>query len=219
VIPVLFTTLGVIGVAYLTAWVRDLSGGGGRPRAELPEPREAAIGFGTNFFDTLGIGSYAPTTVLFRFFRLVPDERIPGTLTIGHTLPTMAQAFIYISIIEVEMRTLVLLILAAVVGSWLGAGVVSRWPRRKIQVDHSPTAALARRQSPPVQLVSELRFIVRPSRVLFDAPGGCNPAVKPPLTWKEAFVANVSVIVPPFHSMAPVTVTSSDPVSVPPDCV
>jgi len=134
VIPVLFTTLGVIGVAYLTAWVRDLSGGGGRPRAELPEPREAAIGFGTNFFDTLGIGSYAPTTVLFRFFRLVPDERIPGTLTIGHTLPTMAQAFIYISIIEVEMRTLVLLILAAVVGSWLGAGVVSRWPRRKIQV-------------------------------------------------------------------------------------
>src|SRR3970040_258378 len=46
----------------------------------------------------------------------------------------MAQAFIYISIIEVEMRTLVLLILAAVVGSWLGAGVVSRCPRRKIQV-------------------------------------------------------------------------------------
>jgi uncharacterized membrane protein YfcA len=101
---------------------------------ERPTGRETAIGFGTNFFDTLGIGSYAPTTVLFRFFHLVPDERIPGTLTIGHALPTIVQAFIYISIVQVEMKTLVLLILASMAGSWLGAGVVARWPRRKIQL-------------------------------------------------------------------------------------
>ena len=44
------------------------------------------------------------------------------------------QAFIYISIVQVEMKTLVLLILASIAGSWLGAGVVARWPRRKIQL-------------------------------------------------------------------------------------
>ncbi len=127
----LFLALGVVAAGFLLAFGRVLRAAAG---SKAPSAREAAIGFGTNFFDTLGIGSYAPTTVLFRFFGLVPDERIPGTLTIGHALPTIVQAFIYISIVEVEMKTLVLLIVASIGGSWLGAGVVSRWSRRKVQL-------------------------------------------------------------------------------------
>jgi uncharacterized membrane protein YfcA len=65
---------------------------------------------------------------------MVPEEKIPGTLTIGHALPTITQAFIFISIIQVEMKTLVLLILASILGSWLGAGVVVKLPRRAIQI-------------------------------------------------------------------------------------
>jgi uncharacterized membrane protein YfcA len=103
-------------------------------RPGLPSPAEAGIGFFTNFFDTLGIGSYATTTSIYKLFRLVPDHRIPGTLLVGHMWPTVAQAVIYITIIEVEMTSLVLLIAASILGSWLGAGVVSAWPRRKIQL-------------------------------------------------------------------------------------
>jgi uncharacterized membrane protein YfcA len=102
------------------------------------KPMEAALelgtGFVTNFFDTLGIGSFAPTTAIFKFLKLVPDRLIPGTLNVGHTLPTITQAFIYTAIIEVEIMTLILMILAAVLGAWLGAGVVASWPKRKIQV-------------------------------------------------------------------------------------
>jgi uncharacterized membrane protein YfcA len=94
----------------------------------------SAIGFVTNFFDTLGIGSFAPTTSLFRLFKLVPDQLIPGTLMVGHALPILAQALIYITVIEVDTLSLVLLIAAAAAGSFLGAGFVSRLPRRKIQV-------------------------------------------------------------------------------------
>jgi uncharacterized membrane protein YfcA len=65
---------------------------------------------------------------------MVDDRVIPGTLNVGHTLPTVAQAFIYIAIIEVDFTTLALLIAAAVLGSWLGAGIVSHWPRVKVQV-------------------------------------------------------------------------------------
>jgi len=65
---------------------------------------------------------------------MVPVTLIPGTLNVGHTLPTIAQAFIYTQIVPVESATLVLMIVAAVAGSWLGAGVVARWPRRKIQI-------------------------------------------------------------------------------------
>jgi uncharacterized membrane protein YfcA len=64
----------------------------------------------------------------------VPVKLIPGTLNVGHTMPTIAQAFIYTQLVPVESTTLVSMIAAAMAGSWLGAGVVIRWPRRKIQI-------------------------------------------------------------------------------------
>ena len=95
---------------------------------------ESALGFVTNFFDTLGIGSFAPTTSAFKLKRVVPDENIPGTMMIGHTAPVVIQAFIFIAIISVDPVTLVTLLAAAVLGAWLGAGVVARLPRYRIQV-------------------------------------------------------------------------------------
>ena len=99
-----------------------------------PTPGGTGTGFVTNFFDTLGIGSFATTTAIFRQWRMVLDERIPGTLNVGHTLPTIVQAFIFTRLVPVDGMTLTLMIAAAVLGSWLGAGVVSGWPRRKVQI-------------------------------------------------------------------------------------
>src|SRR5690348_8102687 len=92
-------TLALFLIGYIVAWIKL-----GRPQdtgdAGVPKVGEIAIGAGTNFFDTLGIGSFAPTTALFRMFRIVPDERIPGTLNIGHTLPTIVQAFYFTTVVE-----------------------------------------------------------------------------------------------------------------------
>ena len=92
--------------------------------ARFPTPLQVGVGAVTNFFDTLGIGSFATTTAIFRLKQMVPDRIIPGTLNAGHTLPTVAQAFIYTTIIPVDVLTLVAMITAAVLGAWLGAGVV-----------------------------------------------------------------------------------------------
>jgi uncharacterized membrane protein YfcA len=100
----------------------------------VPSPLQTAIGFVTAFFDTLGIGSFATTTAAYKLRKLVPVKLIPGTLNVGHTLPTIAQAFIFTKLVPVESTTLVLMIAAAVAGSWLGAGVVVHWPRRKVQI-------------------------------------------------------------------------------------
>lgn len=128
----LFIALGVFGVSYIVYWMaevrRDHMGRG------WPSWLQAGVGFVTNFFDTLGIGSFATTTAFFRAFKMLPDERIPGTLNVGHTAPTLVQAFIYIAIVEVDITTLTLLIAASVAGSWLGAGVVSKWSRRTVQI-------------------------------------------------------------------------------------
>jgi uncharacterized membrane protein YfcA len=99
-----------------------------------PAITHLAIGFVTNFFDTLGIGSFAPTTAVFRLIRLVPDELIPGTLIVGHALPVVTQAMFFVSAIGVDPLQMTLLIVVCVAGGWLGAGVVTRLSRRAVQL-------------------------------------------------------------------------------------
>jgi uncharacterized membrane protein YfcA len=127
--------LALLTSTYVVYWFSM----GRRPRGPYEDQSRpswlvAAIGFVTNFFDTLGIGSFAPTTSIFKLKSLVPDRLIPGSLNVGHALPTITQAFIYINVIEVDMTTLVLMIAASVAGAFLGAGVVAAWPRHKVQV-------------------------------------------------------------------------------------
>ena len=91
------------------------------------------VSFIANFLDTLGIGSYATTTAMVRQFKLIQDEYLPGSLNVGYVVPTVVEAYIYTQIVPVDTTTLISLIAAAVLGAWLGAGVVSSWPRRKVQ--------------------------------------------------------------------------------------
>jgi uncharacterized membrane protein YfcA len=129
----LLAALLAITVGYVAFWVIVARRHRREGRA-APGFLELGIGFVTNFFDTLGIGSFATTTSMFRLWNIVRDEKIPGTLNVGHTPPTVTQALIYITIVSVDFQTLVLLIGSAVAGSWLGAGIVSGLPRRKIQI-------------------------------------------------------------------------------------
>jgi len=131
----LFIALGVFTAGFV--WML-VSTARRRARAEpgavLPSQKAAAAGFVTAFFDTLGIGSFATTTSIFRQWRLVDDALIPGTLNVGITLPTVVQAYIYTRLIPVDSRTLILMIIASVLGAWLGAGVVVRLPKVRIQI-------------------------------------------------------------------------------------
>jgi len=132
--------LAAVAIAFIVIWVRQMPKSGG---FAFPSAVQIGIGFITDFLDTLGIGSFAPTTSLFKFFKLVPDEKIPGTLNIGHTLPTIAEALIYTTVIGVDPLTMVALIAASVVGAWLGAGLVARWPRRYVQIGMGSALAVA----------------------------------------------------------------------------
>jgi uncharacterized membrane protein YfcA len=131
---ILLCALGALSLWYIARWyllerARD-------PAAESSRPglADGAIGFVANFFDTLGIGSFATTTAMFKLRRKPPDEQIPGTLNTGNALPTVTEALIFITAVKVDLTTLVTMIAAAVLGAWLGVGVVARLPRRAIQV-------------------------------------------------------------------------------------
>src|ERR687893_552840 len=136
---ILLAALVVITIVYGVFWIvvarrKRAEGAHGAHESALPTPLQTGIGFVTNFFDTLGIGSYATTTAMFRAWGIVRDEQIPGTLNVGHILPTVVQAIIYTQIVEVEFATMALLIAAACAGAWLGAGIVGGWPRRNVQI-------------------------------------------------------------------------------------
>jgi uncharacterized membrane protein YfcA len=138
----LLAALGLVTAAYAAGWGLAITRLRGRPEdasgadlvARIPTPLQTGIGFVTNFFDTLGIGSFATTTALFRLKKLVNDRVIPGTLNVGHTLPTTAQAIIFTTIVQVDVLTLYSMIAASTLGAWLGAGIVARWPKRNVQI-------------------------------------------------------------------------------------
>ncbi len=122
--------LGLVAVYHIVSLVRGL------PKLGSVKPTPGLILHGTvtDFLDTLGIGSFATSTAIFRATKWVKDALIPGTLNAGHTMSTLAQAFIYTQVVEVEPITLIGMIIAAVVGSYVGAGLVARWPTQRIQL-------------------------------------------------------------------------------------
>lgn len=92
------------------------------------------FGFFTDFFDTLGIGNFAPTTALLRIFKQVQDRVLPGTLNVSHTIPVILEAFLFLTVIEVEITTLIAMIVSSVAGAVLGAGFVVKLPERTIRL-------------------------------------------------------------------------------------
>ena len=91
-----------------------------------PNPEAMVLGAVVSFFDTLGIGSFAPTTAWMKFRRLVPDRLIPPTMLVGLTPPVFAESIIFLSLIKVDPVLLVGCAVAVLVGGLVGAPLVTR---------------------------------------------------------------------------------------------
>ena len=131
----LLAAIALVALAYIGRWWwLERARGADPARPRRPRFSDLKVGFVTNFFDTLGIGCFAPTTAYFKLRARMPDDEIPGTLNTGHALPAMAEALIFIAVVSVDMTTLVSMIVAAVLGAWLGVGIVSGLSRRAIQL-------------------------------------------------------------------------------------
>jgi uncharacterized membrane protein YfcA len=143
-----------------------------------PHPEAIVIGAVTNFFDTLGIGSFAPTMAWFKFRKLVPDRLIPCTLLPAHGLPAMAQSAIFLVLLGVlvDPALLVGCVLAFVIGVLIGAPLVAR---TKVWV---------------VQLVVAFALIVAAAFYALGnlelMPAGGSAASLPPLLMILAIAAN-----------------------------
>jgi len=148
-----YIALGAAGVAFVTVGIgaarRNRAGAAAPAGGELqaggdlqgpdqairrPTVLELTIGCVVAFFDTLGIGSFAPTTAIFKLRHIVPDELIPGTLNVGLTSAALLESLLMVAAIEVEPVLLITIVVSAAAGAWLGAGIVAHLPRRAIQI-------------------------------------------------------------------------------------
>ena len=120
---ILLVVLGLAVAAYGLALARAAIAGRVWPDAE-------ALGLGAivNFFDTLGIGSFATTAAWLNFRKLVPDRLIPPTMVVGLTPPAMAQSIIFLILLGVYVDPLLLCgcALATMFGGLIGAPLVAR---------------------------------------------------------------------------------------------
>src|SRR5512137_2027928 len=129
----IWITLAVMTIGYSIVFIRDFLA-----HKKSLEPvswiKAGIIGFVVNFFDVLGIGAFAPQTALLKFTRQTDDKLIPGTMNVANTLPVLLQALIFITIIEVDPLTLVLMLVSAALGAIVGAGIVAKMSERKIRL-------------------------------------------------------------------------------------
>ena len=131
-IALLLAGLALVILVFVFTWWRSATAGRHPHRA--PTPLQLGLGAVTLFFDTLGIGNYAPTTAIFRFLKMVRDELIPGTLNVGSSVPVALEAFAFVAAIAVDPFTLMVMVPIGALGGYAGAGIVSALPRRPIQI-------------------------------------------------------------------------------------
>ena len=130
-VKLLFGALLLLNLAFYSAWIACRKTYAGRKR---PLAIEYPVGLVFAFFDTLGIGSFAPTTAVLKFQAKISDEFIPGTLNVGLNMAAMLEMIIFVTVIVIDPVLLMTTILSAALGAWVGAGIVNRLPRPAIQL-------------------------------------------------------------------------------------
>ena len=97
-------------------------------------PLQVLIGMLVDFFDTWGIGCYAPNMALWKFTNTCDDDLVPGTLNIAHTVPVALEGILFMTSVDIDPITLALMILASVVGAMVGSKIVTKWNLKVVRI-------------------------------------------------------------------------------------
>lgn len=92
------------------------------------------VGIIANFLDTLGCGSFAPSTFMYKAFKNVDDINIPGTLNVGDTFPVIFEALIFTNSVECEPIFLVAMCVSAMIGAYTMAEIITKWDVNQIRL-------------------------------------------------------------------------------------
>jgi uncharacterized membrane protein YfcA len=126
VLTALLILLAAAAIFYAVVLVRaGLARGVLRPSGE-----SILVGGAVNFFDTLGIGSFAPTLSWLKFRTQLPARSIPCTMIVACTIPSILQAGIFLALLGVHVDPVLLAgyAVALLLGGLAGARLVTWVP-------------------------------------------------------------------------------------------
>jgi len=117
-VPIVLSTL-VFTIVLLRAAIGNRS---------TPTLETIGLGAVVSFFDTLGIGCFAPSTAWLKFRRLVPDRLIPPTILVGLTITAVVESIIFLLKLGVRVDPVLLFgcIIACTTGGLIGAPLLHR---------------------------------------------------------------------------------------------
>jgi uncharacterized membrane protein YfcA len=117
-VPIVLATL-VFVLVLLRAAIRERA---------WPKVETLGLGAIVCFFDTLGIGSFAPTTAWLKFRKLTPDRLIPPTILVGLTAGAVVESIIFLVKLGVKVDPVLLVgcVIACTTGGLIGAPMVHR---------------------------------------------------------------------------------------------
>ena len=133
-INIILILLGICTFVFSIIFIYDLLKKKNKYESNTSYSKTGLIGLVTVFFDTLGIGSFAPTTSLFKATNQVENELIPGTLNVATSIPVFIMAFIFISSIKVEAITLFSMIFSAMIGSMFAASMFKKFSKDVVKL-------------------------------------------------------------------------------------
>lgn len=120
-LKVVLTLIVIVNGAFAITFIKDLIAHKGETMKEPGHPIAMAISsFMLFFLSTFGISDFAIGTVLYRKLGWTTDKKLPGTLNTECVIPVAVMALSYISSIDVELKTLIIAIMAQVIGAYIG---------------------------------------------------------------------------------------------------
>lgn len=133
---ILLLILWVYTVIFLVILVKDIIAHKGEVKSEKGTTvvTNSVVSMIANFFDTLGIGSFAIATSAWKFTKSISDDLIPGTLNVVFAVPVVTEATIFIQRIDMDPLTLVLMIVSSAIGAMIGAKIMSKLDIMKIRL-------------------------------------------------------------------------------------
>lgn len=132
---VILILVAVVNGFFAVAFIRDVLQHQQETKAENGNPVVMAISqFLIYFLSTFGISDFAIGASLYPKMKWVSDKNLPGTLNTACVIPVAAMALAYISTINVALATLLVPIVAQVVGAYVSPNYVVKLPAQKIKI-------------------------------------------------------------------------------------
>ena len=129
IMTILFLSLSVVG--YLLVEIRRQSS---LPLSFGEQTRLMGSGILAFIADTLGVGSFAVNIALAKLFGTFEDEELPAMCNIVQLIPGVIESLFFIKSVEVDLKTMLVLVLGTCIGGLLGGQLVSRMSKQTVRL-------------------------------------------------------------------------------------